>query len=191
MASVTILSMSTVTPKLMTAEEFWHSPENGKRRELVAGEVVVSMPPGGIHGILAIRLASRLDAWAVSGNFGETGTESGFILDRDPDIVRGPDVYFISRARIPPAGIPEAFWNLAPDLAVEIISPDETAVEVRGKTLEYLHAGTALVWNIYPRSREVVAFTPDGLSRTFSENDVLQDEKVLPGFRCAVGDLFG
>lgn len=159
--------MSTVAPKLITAEEFWHSQENGKRRELVAGEVVVSMPPGGIHGIVAIRLASLLDAWAMAGNFGETGTESGFILERDPDLVRGPDVYFISRARIPAAGIPEAFWNLAPDLAVEIISPDETAVEVRGKTLEYLHAGSTLVWNVYPRSREVVAFTPDGLSRTF------------------------
>ena len=53
-----------------------------------------------------------------------------------------------------------------------------------------MRSGSALVWNIYPRSREVVAFTPDGLSRTFSENDVLQDEKVLPGFRCAVAELF-
>ncbi len=67
---------------------------------------------------------------------------------------------------------------------------DETAVEIRGKTLEYLHAGSALVWNIYPRSREVVAFTPDGVSRTFGEHDILQDEKVLPGFRCAVAELF-
>ncbi|MGI8981831.1 MAG: hypothetical protein ACR2FY_21585 [Pirellulaceae bacterium] len=57
-------------------------------------------------------------------------------------------------------------------------------------TLKYLHAGGALVWNALPRSREVVAFTPDGLSHTFSENDVLQDEKVLPGFRCAVAELF-
>ena len=102
-------SMSTVAPKLMTAEEFWHSPENGKRRELVAGEVVVSMPPGGIHGIVARRLCARLGEWADAGSIGEVGTESGFILERDPDLVRGPDVYFISRARIPASGIPEAF----------------------------------------------------------------------------------
>ncbi|MBC7853954.1 MAG: Uma2 family endonuclease [Pirellulaceae bacterium] len=56
--------MSTLASKLMTAEEFWHSPENGKRRELVAGEVVVSMPPGGIHGIVAGRLGARLGEWA-------------------------------------------------------------------------------------------------------------------------------
>ena len=57
-------------------------------------------------------------------------------------------------------------------------------------TLEYLHAGGALVWNALPRSREVVTHVPDRLSPTFSENDVLQDEKVLPGFRCAVEELF-
>ena len=182
--------MSTVARKLMTAEEFWHSSENGKRRELVAGEVVVSMPPGGIHGVIAIRLGARLDAWASAGNYGESGIESGFILDRDPDLVRGPDVYFVSRARIPASGVPEAFWDLAPDLAVEIISPDETAVEIRGKTLEYLHAGSALVWNVYPRTKEVVAHTPDGLSRTFAENDILRDDTVLPGFRCPVAELF-
>lgn len=185
-----IVGMSTVAPKLMTAEEFWHSPENGKRRELVAGEVVVSMPPGGIHGIVARRLAARLGDWADAGSLGEVGTESGFILDRDPDLVRGPDVFFVSVDKVPASGAPEAFWRLAPTLAIEVISPDETAVEVRAKTLEYLHAGSALVWNIYPRSREVVAFTPDGVSRTFGENDILQDEKVLPGFRCAVAELF-
>lgn len=182
--------MSTVTPKLLTAEEFWHSGDNGKRRELVAGEVVVSMPPGGIHGVIARRLSARLGEWADVGSLGVVGTESGFILDRNPDLVRGPDVYFVATASIPLSGVPEAFWPLAPTLAVEVISPDETAVEIRGKVLEYLHAGSALVWNVYPRSREVIAHTPDGLSRAFSEHDVLQDNQVLPGFRCPVAELF-
>ncbi len=187
---VTIVNMSSVAPKLLTAEEFRHSGDNGIRRELVAGEVVVSKPLGGIHGVIARRLSARLGEWADSGSLGVVGTESGFILDRNPDLVRGPDVYFVAAANIPPSGVPEAFWPLAPTLAVEVISPDETAVEIRTKVLEYLHAGSALVWIVYPRSREVIAHTPYGLSRTFSESDTLRDDQLLPGFRCPVTELF-
>lgn len=182
--------MSTVATKLMTAEEFWVSPENGKHCELVAGAVVERRPAGGIHAAVACRVIEQLGAWARAGDRGEVGPESGFILARDPDVVLAPDVFFISKSRIPQAGIPEAFWPLAPDLAVEVISPSETAVEINEKAMEYLNAGTALVWLIYPISREVVVQTPDGHSRRFRENDVLQDENVLPGFRCAVAELF-
>ncbi|MCE9527518.1 MAG: Uma2 family endonuclease [Planctomycetales bacterium] len=182
--------MSTVATKLMTAEEFWVSPENGKHRELVAGEVVERMPTGGVHAAVARRVIEQLGAWAREGDRGEVGPESGFILARDPDIVRAPDVFFVSKSRFSKGGIPEAFWPLAPDLAVEVISPGETAVEINEKAHEYLSAGTALVWLIYPRSREVVVQTPDGHSHRFRENDVLQDENVLPGFRCAVAELF-
>ena len=182
--------MSTVATKLMTAEEFWVSPENGKHRELVAGEVVETMPTGGVHSAVARRVIEQLGAWARAGDRGEVGPESGFILARDPDLVRAPDVFYVAKSRFPPTGVPEAFWPMAPDLAVEVISPWETAVEIHDKAIEYLDAGTALVWIIYPRSQEVVVQTPDGLSRTLRENDVLQDEKVLPGFRCAVEELF-
>ncbi len=92
--------------------------------------------------------------------------------------------------RIPPTGVPEEFWELAPDLAVEVVSPGETAEEVREKVAEYLQAGTRLVWTVYSRARVVVAHTPDGVARTFGAADRLRFPDVLPGFECTVAELF-
>ena len=119
------------------------------------------------------------------------GVEAGFLLGSEPDTVRAPDVAYVSTARIPPAGIPEGFWPLAPDLAVEIISPHDSADLVREKVRDYLTAGTPLVWVIYPRSIEVLAYTPDGRWHTFGPNDTLEAPDALPGFACPVAMLFG
>jgi Uma2 family endonuclease len=182
--------MSLVTPRVLTAEELWRLPDNGKRRALVRGEVIETMPPGGQHGMIALALGSHLERWARSGPGGCVGVESGFILARHPDTVRGPDVFYVRAERLPPGGIPESYWEIAPDVAVEIVSPSESAADVREKVRDYLAAGTALVWVIYPRTQEVIAHTPDGLARTFSRHDVLAHFEILPEFTCALAELF-
>ncbi|MBI5758655.1 MAG: Uma2 family endonuclease [Planctomycetales bacterium] len=182
--------MSTVAQHLMTAEEFWLSPENRKHSSLIRGEVVESMPPGAKHGTVAIRLATRLGRWAESSGRRCVGAESGFILGRDPDIVRGPDLFYVRVERIAKSGIPEAFWNIAPDLAVEVVSPSESAAEVHEKVSDFLAAGTPRVWVVYPRSQEVVVYRSDRSARTCSANDVLEDQEILPGFSCRVAELF-
>jgi Uma2 family endonuclease len=174
----------------MTAEEFWRLPESVKRRSLVRGEVVETMPPGGLHGVIALRLGACLEAWTRSGPGGVAGVESGFLLARNPDIVRAPDVFYVGPDRAPDAGVPEAFWEAAPDLTVEVVSPGEGADDVREKVRDYLAAGTRLVWVVYPRTREVVVHTPDGLSRAYGEGDTLEAFDALQGFTCAVADLF-
>lgn len=98
----------------MTAEEFWALPHSGRPRALVRGEVVERMPPGGVHGAIAIILGALLRAWAKAGGRGVVGAEAGFILARDPDIVRGPDISFVTAERVPATGIPESFWEQAP-----------------------------------------------------------------------------
>ena len=183
--------MGAVASKPMTAEEFWNLPGDGKWRSLVRGEVVEGMPPGGTHGVVAARLCSRLDAWNRSGPGGAIGVESGFLLGRDPDTVRGPDIYYVAAGRVPETGPPEAFWEGVPDLAVEIVSPGDKASEVREKVRDYLAAGTPIVWVFYPRTREVVVHTPDGLARTLGDGQALEDLEALPGFRCGVAELFG
>lgn len=183
--------MGTVATRPMTAEEFWRLPGDGKWRVLVRGEVVETMPPGARHGVVALRLGTRLHTWTASGPAGCVGVESGFLLHRDPDTVRGPDVFYVRAERIPASGIPEAYWHLAPDVAVEIVSPNESADEVREKVRDYLAAGTCLVWVMYPRTQEVIVHTPDGLARTYSRGDVLGEFDILPGFACAVAELFG
>ena len=148
------------------------------------------MPSGGRHGIVASEIAVRLHAWSKSGPRGRVGAGSGFLLGRDPDTVRGPDVFCIGPERMPDTCVPEAFWNVASDLTVEVVSPGEGARDVREKVRDYLAAGTQLVWVVYRRTREVVVHTPDGLARTYEDESVLEGFENLPGFRCAVSDLF-
>jgi Uma2 family endonuclease len=112
------------------------------------------------------------------------------MLTRDPDTVRGPDVAYVRAERIPETGVPVAFWELAPDLAVEVVSPDARAADVRDKVREYLAAGTLLVWVVYPRSREIIAHTPDGMARTYAVADTLTHPDLLPGFACRVAEIF-
>jgi Uma2 family endonuclease len=183
--------MSTSTETLLTADDLWRMPEGTTRRVLIRGELHETMPPGGIHSDIALELGMRLRMWAQQQQAGSVGVEAGFILARAPDTVRAPDVAYVSAARIPAAGIPEGFWPLAPDLAVEIVSPGESADEVRTKVADYLEAGARLVWLVYPRRREVLAHTPDGLIRTAQATDTLDDAEVLPGFACPVAALFG
>lgn len=171
----------------MTAEEFWRLPESVKRRSLVRGEVVETMPPGGLHGVLALEVSVRLHQWAKNGPGGFVGVESGFLLARDPDTVRGPDVFYVGPDRAPDTGVPEAFWDVAPDLAVEVVSPGEGADDVRQKVRDYLAADARLVWVVYPRTREVVVHTPDGLALAVGAGDTLE---AFDGFTCAVAELF-
>jgi|SRR5687768_14157516 len=182
--------MSSVAQRLLTAEEYWQSPLNTKHSELVRGEIVESIPPSKDHGTIALAIGTLLRLWMQRGAGGKAGVESGFILARESDTVRGPDVYYVSEARAQADDTSRAFWTVPPDLAVEVVSPDETAEEIRAKVRDFLVAGTPLVWVIYPRTGEVVVHTADGLARTYSENDVLEFPEVLPGFSCKVAELF-
>ncbi|HYO49018.1 MAG TPA: Uma2 family endonuclease, partial [Chloroflexia bacterium] len=148
--------MSSVAQRLMTAEEFSRLP-GSKHKELVRGVVVESMPPSKEHGRVALAIGSLLRLWVKQGAGGQVGVESGFILAQDPGTVRGPDVHCISDARVASDNAASAFWTITPDLAVEVVSPSDTEVEVREKVRDFLAAGTPLVWTVYPRTREVVA----------------------------------
>jgi len=182
--------MSTVEHQLPTAHDYWQLPENGMQRALVRGEVYETMPPGGRHGLIAAMLSMLLRLWARTDSQGCVGVESGFLLSRNPDTIRGPDVFFIRAERIPSTGIPEGFWMIYPDLVVEVVSPNETAEDVREKIRDYLAAGTPVVWVVYPRTHEVVAHTPDGLAQTYGQDNILVAPTILPGFTCIVNTLF-
>lgn len=176
----------------LTAEQLWALPEvPGKRYELVEGELVEVPGAGGVHGLLVKVLLRLLDAFVLPRGLGEVFADGvGYVIARDPDVVRIPDVSFIAQARLPGGGVPEGFIPGAPDLAVEIVSPGDRAEEVYGKVREYLDAGARLVWVVWPRYRTVTAYTPDGQSRELREDDGLDGGAVLPGFRARVGDLF-
>ena len=102
---------------------------------------------------------------------------------------RKPDISFISAARLPVGWREEGFFTIPPDLAVEILSPNDIAYEVNQKTKEYLEGGVKLVWIIDPSIREVMIFRLDGSTQRLRENDRLSGEDVLPGFSCLLSDF--
>lgn len=176
------------TKTLVTAEQL---PQiaNGRRMELVRGELVEMTPVGRKHGRQVLLLASWLVPFVSSKNLGEFGTEVGFILQRNPDIVRAPDISLISSARRGSAD-EDGFYEGAPDLAVEVLSPGDTASEVQEKVREYLAAGARLVWLVDPKSQTVTAYYPSGDAHVYSGNDEVPGNDVLPGFSFRPFDLF-
>ena len=178
--------------QLVTVEELWALPEKpGVRYELVAGELVEAPAAGVLNGLIAALVYELLRAFVRERDLGLVFTDGvGYILDRDPDLLRIPDVSCVSWARVPEEGVPEGFWPGTPDLAVEVVSPHDRADDVHDKVREYLESGTRLVWVLWPKRRSVTAHTPDGVTRKFNPDDELLGGDVLPGFRVRVAELF-
>ena len=109
--------------------------------------------------------------------------ETGFVLVRDPDTVRGSDIAFIHKDRIPAAGLPKKFIPFAPDVAVEVVSPNDTMDEVEEKVAEWLAAGTKLVWVVLPKRRVIKVYRSSTDVTILTDKDELDGGEVMPGFR--------
>ncbi|MGH7589063.1 MAG: Uma2 family endonuclease [Gemmatimonadota bacterium] len=173
----------------MSIEDFERLPDDGSRRELVRGQVVKEPPAGFRHGGIAARIAGLLDSFVRQNDLGEVVTaETGFVLFDEPPTVRAPDVAFVTRERL--TFDPDGFAPLAPDLAVEIVSPSNTVSEIHHKVMDYLDAGTRLVWVVEPRTRSVTAYRSLKQIRLLTGDDEIDGADVLPGLRLKVSELF-
>jgi Uma2 family endonuclease len=172
---------------LHTAADLWE--KQGEHLELVEGEFIHMAPTGDAHGIVAAWLLHLILDCVDAHDLGEvTAAETGFILFRNPDTVRAPDVGFISKARLQP--LTGGFYTVVPDLAVEVISPWDSAREVRHKALQYLQAGTRLVWIVYPDEKLIDVYQSGQSIRVFTVDDVLDGGEALPGFSVPVREIF-
>jgi Uma2 family endonuclease len=184
----TTLSPIPTEMLLVTAEELWYLA--GRTRcELVRGVVKPMSPTSGPHGKTENRVAHRITSFVDENPLGEVYVgETGFLIARDPDTVRGADVAFLSQERA--AQVPErGYVPFAPDLAVEVVSPDDRWSEVREKVDEWLVAGSRLVWVFDPQRSSVDVFSPHG-HQSLKESDTLTGEDVLPGFAIRVTEFF-
>ncbi len=182
------MSVST----LITADEFaqmsFDSPV-----ELVRGEVIEMTRPGGVHGVACgnvyfnvenwSRSQSKLSAWVVVPN------DSGVVTKREPDTVRGPDVFVVRRDRLPAGRIPKGNFPIAPEVCIEVRSPHDRWSEIIQKVSEYLAIGVQEVWVIDPERRRVHVYFAD------TEPDVLEvgstlRSRTLPEFECSVDEFF-
>lgn len=180
-----------VTKRPTTAEALERLPRDPVNRyELVRGELVRMTPVGGEHGKVALKLAARLLAHVEPRRLGEVMVEVGYRLTTDPDTVRAPDVSFVTADRVPPGGLPQGFIPGPPDLAAEVISPEDPASEVDAKVQEYLAHGTRLVLVVHPRTRTVTAYRPDGSARVLRSGDSIDGRDVISGFSLPVDEIF-
>jgi Uma2 family endonuclease len=171
---------------LLSLEQFEQLPDDGMRHELDEGELMSMPPPLGRHGKISLEIGLLLRGFVDPCSLGDVFVESGFRLN--PDTVRSPDVSFI-RAERSRTMDPDRRFEGGPDLAVEVISPSETAADIAHKVRQYLSAG-AVVWVVYPRDRAVQVFESSGSARVLGADDKLEAPDLLPGFSVRVSRIF-
>jgi Uma2 family endonuclease len=181
-----------VPTRLLTAEEFavLPQPADGLQQELVKGVIITMPPPGFYHGVVCLLLGRKLGNFIDAHDLGWiTSNDSGVILARNPDTVRGPDLAFWGRERLPQPPR-QGYPSVAPDLAVEVLSPSDVFTRVQQKVQEYLSAGVRLIWILVPEDRSVAVFRAGKPSSVLFNGEALSGEDVLPGFSCPIAELF-
>jgi Uma2 family endonuclease len=172
-----------------TPDDLLALPE-AERFELVDGQLVErarGFKSSRIRNCVNVLLANHCNqhqlGWVLGSDTGDR------CFSDDGDKVRKPDVSFVAACRLKADEEPEGFATFAPDLAVEVISPTELFEDVMVKVSEFLDAGVKLVWVIDPATNRVHVYRADG-GTILDAKDQLDGEAVLPGFRCAIVDLF-
>lgn len=179
-----------IATRPMTAEDLAAMPDDGNHYELLRGELVTMPPTGFDHGIVSMGAGWHLKNYVRETDAGEVVMEVGFVLSRNPLTVLAPDVAFVRRDRVPDPAARAGFVEMAPDLAVEVVSPSNTAAALQDKILTYLEAGVRLVLVLEPTRRVATVHTPDRLARTLLADETFDGGEVLPGFKVLVADLF-
>ena len=184
----------TTTPigeKLLTADEFLVLCEQRViKGELVKGVVRETVSAGGEHGEVATAVVFAFGSHIRPNRLGRvTGTDAGVLLERNPDTVREPDVAYFSAETLPLDVKVRGFYEVVPDLVVEVVSPNDRPREIADKVAMWLSHGVRLVWAVYPLARTVAAHPSAGPTLIYTEDDELDGGAVLPDFRCAVRDI--
>lgn len=174
--------------RVYTPDDLWEVAHGGEDRfyELIEGEIIEMPPPGDKHGIVVVWLSSLIVLHAAEHDLGDVTTETGYTLK--PDTVVAPDIGFLAKARC--TALTGKYYPVAPDLAVEVVSPSDTPGQVRLKVALYLQNGTQAVWVVYPEERFVDVYRADGTVSTYRGGEVVDGGDQLPGFAVSAEDVF-
>ena len=185
-------NITVTTANLVTADDLLCMPDDGYRYELWEGRLVKLAPAGYTHGVYAMRIGSRLAVHVDRYGLGQVTTaETGFRLATDLDTVRAPDAAFVTKERIDAAGEVQGYWTGAPDLAVEVISPNDAYTEVESKALQWLDSGTRAVVVVDPRRQSVTVYRSRSDIVILTGDEVLEIQDVVLGWTLPLRELFG
>jgi Uma2 family endonuclease len=175
----------------MTAEELMELPRGYYRAELINGELIKMSLPGVPHGRIALRLAVPLGQFVLDHKLGEFFSETGYQITSNPDTVLGPDLSFISQQRLEEIGEVKGYWQVPPDLAVEVSSPGDRPGKVNKKIARWFSFGTKQVWIVDQKHSTVTVYRSPSDTTTFSGSDYLESPDLFPGFRISLDRIFG
>src|SRR5215212_5886571 len=176
-----------VATRQVTVEEFAEMPLQGVW-ELVDGELIELSPAAGRSGWISATIVALLANHVRQSRLGWAfSAETGFVLFETRQTVRSPDAAVVLSNRL--AELPDSFVPMAPDLAVEVLSPSDRMADALSKVTMYLQAGVRLIWLIDPETRTVTIFRQDAAPRMVSEADTLDGGDVLPSFRVPVAEI--
>jgi Uma2 family endonuclease len=183
--------MSATLTKPMTADELLAMPDDDMCYELVKGELLMAPPPGSEHGEVTMNLAGPLFQYIRSNQLGVVfAAETGFKLESDPDTVRAPDIAFVRQEVLDRSGRTSGYRQGAPNLVVEVLSPNDTFGKVEAKVTQWLEAGAQLVWVVSPKLHTVTVYRSLMDIVTLTEKDNLEGGDVVPGFQIKVAEIF-
>lgn len=175
--------------RYMTEADLLKVADDSCRHELVAGMIVAEPFPTPGHDRTFRRLLRLLEDFVQIQGLGEVFGETGFVLARKPDTVRGPDVSFVSRERL--TNLDDArFFSGAPDLAVEILSPSSRCGAMHAKVADYLAAGARMVWVVDPKRKSVTTYRTLLAPQRLESGESLDGEDVLPGLTIPLEAIF-
>lgn len=181
--------MSTAkAERSITLEEFLALNEDGYRHEVSRGRLIREPQPGDQHGQICAEIAGILRDYLKQNPIGRIRVGSGVLLSTEPLTVRGPDVAFVSTSRLQYGA--DLFLKGAPDLAVEVVSPSNTAAELLEKISEYFAAGAKIVWVVYPRTQSIAVHFSNGEVSIVTGEAMLSAAHVLPGFAVPARAVF-
>ena len=179
------MTTSRITPENLLELDDWH------RFELIDGQLV-ERNMGGQSSRTAQVINRLIDNYADNQRLGLVFTaDCGYQIFTDPHKVRVPDGSFIARGRLPNDQPPPGHVRIPPDLVVEVVSPNDLAWMIDEKVADFLAAGVRVVWVVYPATRTVHVYRPGAEAKRLTAGETLSGEDVLPGFACAVAQLFG
>lgn len=183
--------MTTTQNEPLTADDLLHLYSKGVRGELIRGVLYKTVSVGQEHGEIVMKLGHRLMSFIEPGKLGRlVASNSGVLLERDPDTVREPDLAYFSAERMPPGRRVTGYSEVAPDLVVEIVSPSDSDREINDKARMWLSYGVRLVWVVHPDTRTVDLHREGHSVAILTEADTLDGLEVLPGFTCAIREIF-
>lgn len=186
--------MSSTAAKTITAEDFFRfvqqSENRGRRFELCAGEVIEMPPTGKFHGFVCGNVVRVLGNFAASRRRGYVcSNDSGVIVGRDPDTVRGPDVTFYEDQETAET-MSRKYAETPPVLAVEVLSPSDSTTAMMHRVMQLLHRGVRTVWVVDPEARQVSVCQTGQQPQLAGPGGWVDGGAALPEFRCRADELF-